>query len=130
MRRHDVTRKSRWHGEILEPWRRESSPVDRIIPWQGWEWLVVVGLFILTVSTRWPLRVSSLEDLDSENYALAVQEFNGDHRALTGAWRFRLAKWSLEVARNAFATQQGAATARVRSYAPLHEEDSMPLRAP
>jgi hypothetical protein len=53
-----------------------SSPFDRIIPWQRWEWWVLVGLFIITFATRWPMRVSALEEVDSANYALAMREFN------------------------------------------------------
>lgn len=59
-----------------EPWQEPPSPFDQIIPWQRWEWWLVIGLFVLTLATRWPLRVSSLEEFDSANYALAVREFN------------------------------------------------------
>jgi hypothetical protein len=59
-----------------EPWQEPPSPFDRIIPWQHGEWWLVIGLFVLTLATRWPLRVSSLEEFDSANYALAVREFN------------------------------------------------------
>jgi Dolichyl-phosphate-mannose-protein mannosyltransferase len=58
------------------PWPEPALPFGRIIPWQRWEWWLVIGLFVLTLATRWPLRVSSLEEFDSANYALAVREFN------------------------------------------------------
>ena len=51
------------------PWGRGSS-------WKRWESLTVFGLLLLTLSTRWPLRVMSLEEMDSALYALALQEFN------------------------------------------------------
>src|SRR5262245_28323229 len=80
MHGHDVTQRSSWHGAPAGPWRKEFSPLDRIIPWQHWEWLVAVGLFVLAVCTRWPMWVSSLEELDSANYALAVREFSIEKR--------------------------------------------------
>ena len=46
------------------------------LPWKRWEWLIVIGLFLLTLCTRWPLRGMSLEEMDSALYALALQEFN------------------------------------------------------
>ena len=73
---HNIPQRSIWHGAPAGSWRQEFSPLDQIIPWQRWEWLVVVGLFVLAVCTRWPMRVSSLEEFDSANYALALQEFN------------------------------------------------------
>jgi hypothetical protein len=76
MRGHDVTKRSRWHGEPAGLWLQESSPLNQIVPWKRWEWLVALGLFVLAVSTRWPVRVSSLEEFDSANYALALREFN------------------------------------------------------
>jgi hypothetical protein len=80
MRGHDVIQRSSWHEAPAGPWRLAFSPLDRIITWQRWEWLVAVGLFVLAVCTRWPVRVSSLEELDSGNYALAVREFNIEKR--------------------------------------------------
>jgi 4-amino-4-deoxy-L-arabinose transferase-like glycosyltransferase len=39
---------------------------------------VVLGLLVLAVATRWPLRGTSLEEVDSVGYALAVEEINLD----------------------------------------------------
>ncbi|HEX9870174.1 MAG TPA: glycosyltransferase family 39 protein [Candidatus Tectomicrobia bacterium] len=52
------------------------TPFDQRVPWQRYEAWILVGLFVLTLATRWPLRVSSLEEYDSANYALALEEFN------------------------------------------------------
>jgi hypothetical protein len=37
---------------------------------------VVLGLLVLALATRWPLRGTSLEEVDSVGYALAVEEIN------------------------------------------------------
>jgi hypothetical protein len=52
------------------------TPFDQQVPWQRYEGWILVGLFVLTLATRWPFRVSSLEEYDSANYALALKECN------------------------------------------------------
>jgi hypothetical protein len=76
MREQDVPSPCRWPSKKHTPWQEPPSPFDQSIPWQRWEWWVVSGLFVLTLATRWPMRVMSLEEFDSANYALAVREFN------------------------------------------------------
>jgi hypothetical protein len=76
MREHGATSTSGWPIRINEPWLESSSPFNRCILWRRWEWWVLIGLFVLTFATRWPVRVGSLEELDSANYALAVREFS------------------------------------------------------
>jgi hypothetical protein len=80
MREHGGPRPASRPTKEPTPWPEPWSPFDRISPWQRWEWGIVVGLFVLTLATRWPLRVGSLEELDSANYALAVREFNIEKR--------------------------------------------------
>jgi hypothetical protein len=67
---------SGWRPTAHDLWGWALPPSGRIVRWQRGDWLVVVGLFVLTLGTRWPLRVVSLEEVDSANYALAVREFN------------------------------------------------------
>jgi hypothetical protein len=63
-------------SDIADVSSKRCSLLEGIVPWQRWEWWVLIGLFVLTLSTRWPLRVTSLEEFDSVNYALALQEFS------------------------------------------------------
>ena len=67
---------SSWRQKTHDLWAGHLSPFDRIVRWQRGDWVVVVGLFVLTFGTRWPLQVISLEEVDSANYALAIQEFS------------------------------------------------------
>jgi hypothetical protein len=76
MREHGATNTSGWLIRVNEAWLASSSPLDQFIVWRRWEWWVLIGLFVLTFVTRWPVRLCSLEELDSANYALAVREFN------------------------------------------------------
>lgn len=59
---------------------------------------VVLGLLVLAFATRWPLRSTTLEEVDSVGYALAVDEINlPQHRPhppgyIFFVWTTRLAK--------------------------------------
>jgi hypothetical protein len=52
MRAHGVTSKSSLHADIYTLLWEQSSLLDRIIPWQRWQCLIVVGLFVLRLCMR------------------------------------------------------------------------------
>jgi hypothetical protein len=56
MRGQDVPNPSSWPIKKDEPWQEPPSPSDRTIPWQPWEWWVLLGLFMLMLATRLPVR--------------------------------------------------------------------------
>lgn len=56
--------------------KRSTEPIKEIPAWVTRDWMVMVGLGVGTILSRWPFQVGLFNNFDAINYALALERFD------------------------------------------------------